>query len=351
MPPQTSLFEQTPVFTSGENGVTEYRIPSLVVSNTHILIAICDARVDQRGDAPNNIDVVMKRSFDLGKTWTPVRRIVVFPGQEAACDPCTLMDRETGAIWVFYDYAVPHDTLPRNRHMMFHAIRSDDDGETWSEPLDLTSKVVQPGWYYLAAAPGMGIQTRSGRLIAPTYSMRQEEPGQSHLLWSDDHGETWHLGAGVGENNSECQVVELTDGALMINMRQRGNGCRAVAVTSDGGETWSDAVDDQALVEPSCQASFIRYTDVRDGDAKNCLLFSNPADAAERVSMTVRLSYDEGKTWPMSRVIHLGSSAYSCLTVLPDGTIGLLYEREGYNEIAFARFTLEWLTGGTDVLK
>ena len=351
MSSQASLFEGTPVFISGEDGVTEYRIPSLVVSNKRTLIAICDARVDQRGDAPNNIDLVMKRSFDLGRTWTPMRRIVAFPGQEAACDPCTLVDRETGTIWVFYDYAVPHDTLPLKRHIMFHAIRSDDDGETWSDPLDLTSELVKPDWYYLAAAPGMGIQARGGRLIAPTYSVRRDAPSQSHMLSSDDHGGTWHLSAGVGGSNDECQVVELSDGTLMINMRQpREKGCRGVAVTADGGETWSDTVDDSALVEPGCQASFVRYTDTRDGDSKNRLLFANPAYATERVCMTVRLSYDEGKTWPVSRAIHPGPSAYSCLTVLPDRAIGLLYERDGYNQIAFARFTLEWLTRGKDAL-
>ena len=114
----------------------------------------------------------------------------------------------------------------------------------------------------------------------------------------------------------------------MMNMRSnRGKGRRAVTTSSDGGKTWSPLIDDPTLVEPVCQASFIRYTDRRDGHAKNRLLFSNPASSQSRENMTVRLSCDEGKTWPVSKVIHSGPASYSCLTILRDGTIGLFYER------------------------
>jgi len=345
--------KQFDLFVSGHEDVAYYRIPALVTSNKGTLIAVCDARVDKVDDAPNNIDLVMKRSFDYGKTWTSMKTIVDFPGQEAATDPCLLVDRITGTIWLFYDYAIPQDGLLRNRKMWLYVTKSDDEGETWSKPIDLTQILKKPEWNYIASSPGMAIQPRIGRLIVPTYSVRLEgKQYSSHLVYSDDHGKTWKLSNEVGLSQNEPQVVELVDGSLMMNMRQmHKKGCRAVATTKDWGETWSDVIDETVLIEPRCQASFIRYTRQRNGNYKNPLLFSNPASTSDRINMTVRLSYDEGKTWPVSKVIHDGPSAYSCLTILPDGTIALLYERgdnSPYEKITFARFSLEWLTNGKD---
>lgn len=151
---------------------------------------------------------------------------------------------------------------------------------------------------------------------------------------------------------NECTVAELSGGRLMLNMRSyRGRHLRAVAVSGDGGETWSTPVDDPVLVEPVCQASLLRYTAEAEGGG-NRMLFSNPA-SERREKMTVRLSYDEGKTWPVAKLLHAGPSAYSCLTALPDGCAGCLYEggeADPYETIRFARFNLEWLTDGADRL-
>ena len=201
------------------------------------------------------------------------------------------------------------------------------------------------------AAPGRGIQTRAGRLIIPVYT-RQTDQDYSHLLSSNDHGKTWQISPPAAPMVNECQVAELKDGSLMLNMRSyRKKGCRAVATTNDDGKTWGKIVDDTNLPEPTCQASFIRYTDVRDGFTRDRLLFVNPANTSKRVNLTVRLSYDEGMTWPISKVIRPGPSAYSCLTVLKDGTIGLIYENgrtSPYERLTFARFDLQWLTDGRD---
>lgn len=236
-----------------------------------------------------------------------------------------------------------------------HAIYSDDDGETWSEPVDLSSALKKSDSSITITAPGMGIQMRSGRLLMPSYHrVGKTTSDHSFLGISDDHGQTWRMGGLVAPGTNECQVVELADGSLMMNMRSyRGKNCRLMAISRDGGESWSDVKDDPTLIEPVCQASFIRYTSTRDGYAKNRLLFANPA-SKRRENMTVRLSYDEGKTWPVSKVLHAGPAAYSCLAVLPDGSIGLLYERgekNAYEAIAFARFNLEWLTDGKDQLQ
>ena len=352
------LFERRDVFVAGRDNVREYRIPALATTGKGTLIAVCDARVEKRGDAINNIDLVMKRSFDAGRTWEPLKVLADFPGQQAAADPCMLIDRTTGTISVCYDHVLAEldrsGRRKRERRMIsLHMIRSRDDGRTWSKPTDLTRTVKQDGWEAVMVAPGRGIQTRDGRLVFPGYS-RRPEADHAHVMYSDDHGETWQINSDAGPKVNECQVVELVDGLLMLNMRSyRGKSCRAVATTDDAGKTWHKIVDDTNLPESKCQASLIRHTDLRDGFQKNRLLFSNPANTTGRVNMTVRLSYDEGKTWPISKVIHTGPSAYSCLTVLKDGTIGLLYENgqaSPYEKLTFARFNLEWLTDGRDAL-
>ncbi|MEA3402843.1 MAG: sialidase family protein [Armatimonadota bacterium] len=370
------LFEETDVFVHGEHGVAEYRILALVTTNEGTLLAVCDARVDRPGDAPNNIDLALKRSEDMGRTWTDHQVVVDLPGQMAAGDPCMLVDRQTGSIWIFYDHVYPsmevlQEKAPeltegahagyKGRVLFLHAIHSDDDGRTWSEAMDLTPAVKQPDWIGAMSGPGMGIQTRDGRLIAPGYRRRAGDFAQdaSHFYYSDDHGETWHVSATPGPRTNESQVVELVDGSLMMNMRSmRGHHCRAVATTTDGGQTWSEIRDDTTLIEPRCQASFVRWTDERNGYAHNRLLFANPASADSRTNMTARLSYDEGQTWPVSKVVNPGPAAYSCLTILPDGTAGLLYENvgqsdaaPGYEKITFARFNIEWLTDGEDSLQ
>jgi len=371
-----ALFEETDVFVAGEHGVAEYRIPALVTTTAGTLLAVCDARVDRPGDAPNNIDMVLRRSDDLGRTWSEREVLIDLPGEMAAGDPCMLVDRQTGAVWIIYDHVYPSMAVLREmdperaegaqpgyqgRVLFLHAIRSDDDGRTWSEPIDLTPAVKDPAWIAAMAGPGMGIQTRAGRLIAPGYRRlaRDFRNDGSHLYISDDHGETWHVSASPGPNTNEGQVVELEDGSLMLNMRStRGPRCRAVATTVDGGETWSAMRDDETLVEPRNQASFIRWTDRRDGHARSRLLFANTAHPESRENMTVRLSYDEGRSWPVAKVVNPGPTAYGCLSVLPDMAVGLLYEYRGlpdgpapgYERISFARFNLEWLTDGAHAL-
>jgi len=348
------LFVQKDLFVERTEGVREYRIPALIRTNKGTMIAFCDARVDRPGDIPNNIDQVMKRSFDGGKTWSLMKVILDFPGKEGGGDPTLLVDRRTGTIWMFYVYGIPApDVKPRGRRLWAHAIRSDDDGATWSKPIDLNDVLKKPEWTISVSAPGMGIQTRSGRLLVPSYS-RQNGTVRSFVGYSDDHGKTWHIGGPAPAKTNECQVVELADGSLMLNMRsKRGKHCRMVAVSRDDGKTWTDAKDDPTLIEPVCQGSFIRYTARRGGDGKDRLLFANPA-SKKRENMTVRLSYDEGRTWPVSKVVHAGPAAYSCLAVLPDRSIGLLYERgkrHRYEAITLARFNLEWLTDGKDRLQ
>ena len=175
----------------------------------------------------------------------------------------------------------------------------------------------------------------------------------SHVFYSDDHGASWKLGGSLSEKTDECTAVEAADGRVYLNARSyHGKNRRAYAWSEDGGETWSDVKLDEALIEPVCQASVIRFTDAKR-HGKNRVLFSNPA-SKQRVRMTVRVSCDECRTWSAGKVIHAGPAAYSDLCVQPDKTICCLYERgerTAYEKITLARFNLAWLTNGADKLK
>lgn len=338
--------EQIPLFVGGTDGYPMYKIPALLVTKKGTLLAFCEAR-HWASDAAD-IEIVLKRSLDNGKTWSK-QQIIWDDGTNTCGNPCPVVDQETGAIWL---------TMCRNNDRVF-VTRSDDDGVTWSEPVEITSSVKPRNWRWYATGPGVGIQLErgehTGRLVIPcdhTLVEKGNPPSaiMSHAIYSDDHGETWELGGEISPSVSECQVVELVDASLMMNMRSyHRKSQRAVATSVDGGETWSRLWHDPALVEPVCEASILRYS-TADKQGKDRLLFSNPP-RTERIRLTVRVSYDEGKTWPVSKLLYSGPSGYSSLAVLPDGTIGCLFEaglRHWNENLYFSRFSLEWLTDGKD---
>ena len=217
---------------------------------------------------------------------------------------------------------------------------------------ELDEEAKRPDWTWYATGPGCGIQLEEGRLVVPCDHIAADGQWASHIIYSDDHGATWKLGGSAPPKTNECEVVELADGRLMLNMRNynRQHRCRAVATSGDGGLTWSEVSYDETLVEPVCQASIRRLSLAKDG-GKNRILFSNPGETDKRKELTIRLSRDEGKTWPVGKVLWPGPAAYSCLAVAPDGAILCLYERgvKGpYEKITLARFGLAWLTDGKE---
>jgi sialidase-1 len=338
--------EQEPVFVSGQEEYHTYRIPSLLVTKKGTLLAFCEGRKKGGGDA-GDIDLLLKRSFDGGRTWAKTQ-VVWDDGENTCGNPCPVVDRRTGTIWLLLTHNLGRDTERRildgtsKGTRTVWVMKSDDDGVTWSKPVEITKDVKKPDWSWYATGPGVGIQLKNGRLVVPcdNYVAGSKTP-QSHVIVSDDSGKTWKLGGVVGPHCNESQVVELRDGTLMLNMRSdRRANRRLVTVSKDGGDTFSKPVADRQLIEPVCQASILRCPGERGG-----LLFSNPA-STKREKMTVRLSRDEGKTWTHARVLHDGASAYSCLAVLPDRTITCLYERGekgAYETITLARFSLDWL--------
>jgi len=337
------LFTQLEVFVSGEDGYHTYRIPALCVTKKGTLLAFCEGRRNSSSDS-GDIDLLVKRSFDGGKTWSKAQVVADF-GPDTIGNPAPVVERKSGTIWL----PLSRNPGPTTEKQIVNQeggtrtvwiTRSADDGATWAPPEEITASTKRPDWTWYATGPGNGIQLRDGRLVIPCdHTIAVTRVMHSHVIYSDDRGRSWRLGGSAGEKTNESAVVELRDGSLMLNMRNyRGQNRRAVAWSRDRGQSWSEPVVDDALIEPVCQASLIRYD-------KRRLLFSNPADT-RRVNMTVRMSLDEGKSWPVARRIHAGPSAYSSLAVLRSGRIGLLYERgdqRPYERITFACFNREWL--------
>ncbi len=353
--PTGGEIEQTDLFISGTGGYHTYRIPAILLSPKGHVLAFCEARKEShRGGTPT--DLVLRRSTDGGKSWLPMQVLIHLPNGDAIMYPVPVVDPATRAIVLVCTRVAGH-TATHYGHLL---ITSTDDGETWSEPVDLAPRIAAYDDTFMPGS-GIGIATRSGRLVIPgctgVYDLKTETGCYSRVLYSDDHGKSWRLGAPVGEFTDESQVVELADGRLMLNMRQNvRKKCRAVALSGDGGESWSKVYWDPALNECPCQASFIRYT-LAGPDDRNRLLFANPDIAGERFAsverarMTLKLSYDEGRTWPVKKLIHAGPSAYSSLVRLPDGRIGLLFEggeKHRREWIRFVRLTLDRLTDGDD---
>ena len=351
------LPRQSEVYVAGEGGYHTYRIPSVIVTAKGTLLAFAEGRQGSAADS-GNIDLVLRRSKDGGASWSAVR-VLVDNGPNSASNPCPVIDRTTGTIWLLSTRNLGTDResdIIAGTSQATPAVwvmNSRDDGETWSTPVEITASVKATGWTWYATGPGIGIQTKSDRLVIP--ANHAENPGgthRSHLFFSDDGGKTWTLGGSADPGTNESQVVELADGRLMLNMRNhppKPANFRMVATSSDGGRTLSSAHADEALIEPPAQASILRYSTAAQQD-RNRLLFSNAA-SSRRERLTVRVSYDEGVTWPVARVLHDGPAAYSTLTVLPDRSIGVLFERgdkSPYEKITFARFTLAWLTDGKD---
>lgn len=355
--PNENWIRQMPVYVSGLDGYDTYRIPALVVTNQGTLLAFCEGRKAGRGDS-GNIDLVLKRSVDQGKTWLPMQ-ILVDDGSNTCGNPAPVVDRRTGTIWLPFtqnDGAIEESAIHRGQgSRTVWLTRSEDDGQTWQEPVEITPHVKKPEWRWYATGPGHGIQLRDGSLVIPCDHSTSPDFSQwfSHVFYSDDGGASWRLGGTVpGGFTNESMVLERDDGSLYLNMRgYKKTHRRQVAISRDGGRNWTPAREDPALIEPVCQAAVIRYTASREYH-KSRILFSNPA-STEREKMTIRLSYDEGETWPVARMIYPGPSAYSDLAVLPDMTIACLYERgeaHPYETITFARFSLEWISEEKDHL-
>ncbi|MBI1373221.1 MAG: exo-alpha-sialidase [Phycisphaera sp.] len=379
--------EQVAVFNAGDDGYAQHRIPGLVVTDKGTLLAYCEARRSMKSDWCA-IDVYLRRSTDGGRTWSTAAKIVTppadvqqnavalaqhlaRPGEVTVNNPVAIVDHDAGVVHFLYciEYA------------RCYYMRSTDDGVTWSDPVDITDSAFGPfrgdyDWKVIATGPAHGIQLthgdHKGRLVVPIW-MSTGTGGHAHrpsavsVIYSDDHGGTWRRGDIVVAhpqpiNPSETVVVQLADGRVMLNIRHEGSGdtgakdaprYRAVSISDDGATNWSAIRYDPALPEPICMGSIARVTRAGvNGADRNAIVFVQPHNPTgrERRNVSVKVSYDEGATWPVMRTLEPGISGYSDVAAAPDGTIYVLYERGAvagshYNPatLTLARFNLAWL--------
>ncbi|MGI6164968.1 MAG: sialidase family protein [Limnochordia bacterium] len=316
------------LFVGGQDGYHTYRIPAIVATENGTLLAFCEGRRNESGDA-GAIDLLLRRSVDGGQNWSRFQVVVDGCGDTAG-NPAPVVDKTTGTVWLLFckndaeggEPLILQGKAPRT----IWVTRSLDDGISWDKPKEITDSVKDPEWTWYATGPCHGIRLSCGRLIVPCDHVLGANPEQnpnryySHIIYSDDHGQTWNTGGTVGPGTNESTVAEPADGRLYLNCRSVDNYKRAVAFSSDRGESFQGLAWSE-LIEPRCQASVVSF-----GINNEYVFFANPA-GTERKDLTIRLSSDGCRTWEKSQVIYQGPAAYSDLCVWPNSEgIGCLFE-------------------------
>ncbi len=326
-----TIFPHVDVFIGGQDGYDTYRIPALVVSNKGTVLAFCEARKNNARDH-GDIDLMIKRSVDGGKTWGPMRCVYGEPGDVTIGNPVPIVDRLTGEI---------HLVFSRDGTTLFYT-KSMDDGVTFARPIDITGVIrrfaaaIAHPWKSALAGPGHGLQQANGRLVIPVKISAPEGSSPRRrvgIIYSDDHGATWNPGgfvpATLGET-SESTVFETAKGVLVLNSRWHDGPCRVSSESRDGGLTWSIPVAVRELPDPVCEGSILKYSaDPADGR----VFFSNlaPLPGGKRSRLIVRKSTDNGATWPHARVVMPGPAGYSDLAVSADGSLLVLFENGAHH--------------------
>jgi sialidase-1 len=357
----------------GEANVHTYRIPGLTTTKSGSLLAVYDVRRDSGRDLQGHMDIGISRSVDGGANWEPMRIAIDMaewgglPQKfNGVSDACILVDDNSGDIYVaglwmhgvINEEGIWQENLTDESEIWNHQwrnkgsqpglgvketsqfliVKSTDDGITWGEPMNLTSMCKDPKWWLWAPAPGHGITLEDGTLVFPTQGRDENGLPFSNITYSKDEGKIWKTSKAAYQNTTECMAVQLNDGSIMLNMRNNFNryekgkkNGRAIAVTSDLGNTWTEhETSCSALIEPVCMASIHKHEFIDDlGHKKNMLFFSNPNSKYTRDKQTIKVSFDDGLTWPSNYWITLDEgrgAGYSCLTSIDKNTIGILYE-------------------------
>jgi sialidase-1 len=332
---------------AGDDGVAAYRIPGLVTSNKGTLLGVYDIRYNNSADLQERVDIGLSRSTDGGQTWEPMRVAMTFgeegglpSAQNGVGDPAILVDKKTGTIWIVAAWTHgmgngrawfnSQDGMDKNHTAQLVLAKSDDDGKTWSKPINITSQVKDPSWKFLLQGPGSGITMQDGTLVFATQFIDSTRVPNAGIMYSKDHGKTWKMHNYARTNTTEAQVAEVEPGVLMLNMRDNRGGSRAVSVTKDLGKTWTEHPSNRSVLQESvCMASLIKVEAKDNVLNKGILLFSNPNTTKGRHSITIKASLDGGLTFPNEYDVLLDEGhgwGYSCLTMIDKETVGILYE-------------------------
>lgn len=369
-----------------QDGVHTARIPGLARTNKGTLLAIFDARHQSARDLQGDMDIGLHRSTDGGQTWEPLQ-ITMDMGEwgglpqkfNGVSDACVLVDRNSDAIYIagLWMHGVINKDgewisglneasddwnhqwrdkgsqpgFSERQTSQFLIVKSTDDGKTWEAPVNLTRMCKKEEWWLWAPAPGNGITLDDGTLVFPTQGRDKDGQSFSNITYSTDGGQTWKTSNPAYSGTTECAVVQLSDKSLMLNMRSGrnkgrlgGDNGRAIAVTRDLGQTWVEHPSSfNALPEPVCMASLYKHKYGANGQGASILLFSNPDSRQFRENITIKISHDDGKTWPGERRILLDEGrgrGYSCLTSVDDRHVGILYE-SSQADLVFQRINIE----------
>ena len=334
---------------AGDDGSKAYRIPGLVTTNKGTLLAVYDVRYNNSKDLQEHIDIGLSRSTDGGRTWEKMRRPISFGeqgglpmAQNGAGDPAILVDTETGDAWIASIWAhgmgvatawwstVPGISPDYTAQLVM--CKSSDDGKTWSQPVSVTPQIKDSSWAFFFQGPGRGITTSDGTIVFASQYTEFDAGRTPHagIIYSKDHGKTWQRHVAAKDSTTEAQVAELSDGTLMLNMRDNRGGSRSVATTRDLGRTWTEHPSSRsALREPVCMASLIAVKADENVFGRHILLFSNPDTQRGRHHITIKASLDDGMTWKEVNQVLLDEDegwGYSCLTMVDPETVGILYE-------------------------
>ena len=332
---------------AGDDNAAAYRIPGMVTSKKGTLLAVYDVRYNNSADLQEHVDVGLNRSFDGGQTWEPLQIIMDMgeygglpEGQNGIGDPAILVDDKTGTIWVvaawthgmgnmraWFNSQAGMEPIETAQLML---VKSEDDGKTWSKPINITKQVKDPSWKFLLQGPGMGITMQDGTLVFPIQFIDSTNVPNAGVMYSKDRGNTWKIHNLARTNTTEAQVAEVEPGVLMLNMRDNRGGSRAVATTKDLGKTWTEHVSSRsALREPVCMASLIASKRNQNSLKKDLLIFSNPDTEKQRKDITIKVSLDGGVTWLPQNQVLLDEGygwGYSCLSMVDKDNVGIIYE-------------------------
>lgn len=348
---------------AGDDGSKAYRIPGLVTTNDGTLLAVYDVRYNNSKDLQEHIDIGLSRSTDGGRTWEKMRRPIAFGergglplAQNGAGDPAILVDKTSGDAWIASIWThgmgvatawwstVPGISPDYTAQLVMS--RSTDDGRSWSKPESVTPQLKDSTWAFFFEGPGRGITTSDGTIVFAMQYTEFDEGRTPHagIIYSRDHGKTWQRHVAAKDSTTEAQVAELSDGTLMLNMRDNRGGSRSVATTRDFGRTWTEHPSSRsALREPVCMASLIAVKADENVLGRHILLFSNPDTQRGRHHITIKASLDDGLTWQEANQLLLDEDegwGYSCLTMIDDRTVGILYE-SSVAHITFQAIPLE----------
>ena len=313
--------------------VSCYRIPSIITATNGDLIAAIDERVPSCGDLKwsRDINIVIRKSSDNGKTWGKIEKIIDYPLGQSASDPSMILDKQTNTIFLFYNYM----DLDNQKDIYYlKYISSNDNGKSWSKPVDITNQISKENWKndFKFITSGRGIQTKKGTLLHCLVNLQKG----THVFGSNDNGKTWFITETPTSPGDESKIVELNDGSWMVNSRVNKLGYRYSHFSNDDGKTWISKKE-ESIIDPGCNGSLIRYS---HGE-KNLLLLTNINNKKERKEIVLRYSIDEGKSWSNPKIIYNGEAAYSSMTVMENGSLGLFFEMDNYTKNVFTSISIK----------